>query len=268
MIITQNLRCVSLYTDDYAIFTYFHALILKHFQDVLGKKNKILSFYEEDKIPQRKYFLKLLEKKYEKHTTKNIKIAQAYQKTFKLYLKQENTLRVFINIKVEFIQGAIVLLLDVDNKLFISYLKHYFKNHDLQYDKNNKLLSIACKGEETFVLFKRFASVDKHLNFCVNFDIKEDEYEEFKTKNAKTNTQKWKFDALARLFSSYFKTLECSPENNLRQIRQKYLMFAKLHHPDFHQDKNISQLQEHRLEFEKIQIAYTNLKALYSHHTL
>ncbi len=48
---------------------------------------------------------------------------------------------------------------------------------------------------------------------------------------------KWKFNALAKLFSNYFNTLECTPQNDLSEIRQKYLILVKLYHPDFHQGK-------------------------------
>lgn len=49
---------------------------------------------------------------------------------------------------------------------------------------------------------------------------------------------KWKFNALAKLFSNYFNTLECTPQNDLSEIRQKYLILVKLYHPDFHQGKS------------------------------
>lgn len=78
---------------------------------------------------------------------------------------------------------------------------------------------------------------------------------------------KWKFNALAKLFSNYFNTLECTPQNDLSEIRQKYLILVKLYHPDFYQGKSAIEKAYAREQFEKIQIAYDNLKALYKNNT-
>ncbi|EAL7281263.1 J domain-containing protein, partial [Campylobacter jejuni] len=74
-------------------------------------------------------------------------------------------------------------------------------------------------------------------------------------------------NALAKLFSNYFNTLECTPQNDLSEIRQKYLILVKLYHPDFHQGKSAIEKAYAREQFEKIQIAYDNLKALYKNNT-
>ena len=61
--VVQNLASISVNTDDISVFHYFKDLIQKNFSKVLGKKYKIFSFFEESEIPQRKYFLKLLQKR-------------------------------------------------------------------------------------------------------------------------------------------------------------------------------------------------------------
>ena len=72
MQVVQTLETININTDDISIFYYFKNLITKNFSKVIGRKNKIFSFFEESEIPQRKYFLKVLNKKYlsKKYNTK------------------------------------------------------------------------------------------------------------------------------------------------------------------------------------------------------
>lgn len=265
--IVQNLGSISVQTDDISAFDYFKDLIKKNFSKVLGKKYKILSFFEENEIPQRKYFLKLLQKRYADEGEGDIhSLTQCYHKTFKLKFKQDNTLKPVIIIEVKFDAAGIILQLNANERLFVRYIKQYFKNHDLEYSEVNQTLLIPYKDESTIALFEHFASVNEHLKYCVDFIIDENNYQEFKQTMSKKQGEKWKFNALAKLFSSYFQTLECTPENNLHQIRQKYLILVKLYHPDSHHGKSRSEMAHYREQFEKIQIAYDNLKALYKHN--
>lgn len=265
--IVQNLASISVQTDDIGVFYYFKDIIKKNFSKVLGKKYKILSFFEENEIPQRKYFLKLLQKRcVDEAEIDTHGLMQSYHKTFKLNFKQENTLQAVICIEVNFDEAGIILHLSANEKLFVRYIRQYFKDHDLDYNEASQTLLIPYKDESTIVFFERFASVNEHLKYCVDFSINEANYHEFKQKMSQKQGEKWKFNALAKLFSSYFQTLQCTPENNLHQIRQKYLILVKLYHPDSHQGKSHSELAYNREQFEKIQIAYDNLKALYKHN--
>lgn len=265
--IVQNLASISVNTDDISAFHYFKDLIKKNFSKVLGKKYKIFSFFEENEIPQRKYFLKLLQKRCTDEGEGDIHgLAQCYHKTFKLNFKQENTLKPVIFVEVCFDSAGIVLKLSANERLFVRYIEQFFKYHDLEYNELSQTLLIPYKDDSTIVLFEQFASANEHLKYCVDFSIDEDNYKEFKQKMAQKQGNKWKFNALAKLFSSYFQILECTPENNLNQIRQKYLVLVKLYHPDSHHGKSRSEVAHNREQFEKIQVAYDNLKALYKHN--
>ncbi|NDJ26939.1 adenylosuccinate lyase [Campylobacter sp. MIT 12-8780] len=267
MQIVQSLGSISVHTDDISVFHYFKNLIKKNFSKVLGKKDKIFSFFQEDEIPQRKYFLKLLEKRYKESVNGDLaNLSEAYHKTFKLNFKQENTLKPVIFVKIEFMPAGFALKLSSNEKLFISYIKQYFKDHECEYKEESQLLIISYKDKNTLALFEEFASTNEHLKYCIDFDVNEEEYENFKHKVQKKEDNKWKFNALAKLFSSYFQVLECSPENDLNQIRQKYLVLVKLYHPDFYHGKSMSEIAQARVQFEKIQIAYDNLKALYKNN--
>lgn len=261
MQVIQTLKSISVNTDDINVFHYFKNLISKNFSKVVGRKNKILSFFIEDEIPQRRYFLKVLDQSYRKSTNEGIQNLQdAHFKTFKLNFEQNNMLKTLLFIEVQFAYPHILMKLNANEKLFISYMKNYFKNHIRQ---NNTLFMLEYKDESTLKLFEAFAEQNEHLKYRVNFNINYNEYKNFRQKfHNKENTQ-WKFNALAKLFSPYFATLECTPQNNLNEIRQKYLVLVKLYHPDFHHNKSTAEKMYCREQFEKIQIAYDNLKALY-----
>ncbi len=55
MQIVQTLETINVNTDDISVFQYFKDLITKNFTKVIGRKNKIFSFFEENEIPQRIY---------------------------------------------------------------------------------------------------------------------------------------------------------------------------------------------------------------------
>lgn len=267
--VVQNLASISVNTDDISVFHYFKDLIQKNFSKVLGKKYKIFSFFEESEIPQRKYFLKLLQKRYADEENEHIhSLTQSYNKTFKLNFKQENTLKPVIFVEVEFDEAGagILLRFDANDRLFVHYVKQYFKEHGCEYNPTSHILIVPYKNASTTTLFESFASANEHLKYCVDFSIDEAAYQAFKKKMKRKQSDKWKFNALAKLFGSYFQTLQCTPEYNLNQIRQKYLILVKLYHPDSHHGKSHSELAYNREQFEKIQIAYDNIKALYKNN--
>lgn len=264
MQIVQTLETININTDDISIFHYFKNLITKNFSKVVGRKNKIFSFFEENEIPQRRYFLKLLNKKYKENDNEGIEnIQDAHLKTIKLNFEQENTLKPILFIKVDFAARNILMKLSSNEKLFITYIKNYFKNHKLEYNETTSVVMLEYKDEATLELFEAFADESEHLKYCVNFDIDKDEYKKFRQNIHNKQNMQWKFNALAKLFSNYFNVLECTPQNDLSEIRQKYLVMVKLYHPDFYQGKSAFEKAYCREQFEKIQIAYDNLKALY-----
>lgn len=268
MQIVQTLESINVSTDDISVFHYFKNLITKNFSKVIGRKNKIFSFFEEDEVPQRRYFLKLLEQKYKKNGNFDIEnLQEAHHKTFRLNFKESNSIKPVVFIETNFVNNTIIMKLSANEKILVTYMKNYFKDHELDYMEGNRLFIIKYKNENTFESFENFANENEHLKYCLDFSIDNDEYKKFRQSMRNKKNMQWKFNALAKLFSNYFQILECTPENDLTEIRQKYLILVKLYHPDFHQDKSGIEKAYYREQFEKIQIAYDNLKALYKNNT-
>ncbi|EAI9960057.1 adenylosuccinate lyase [Campylobacter coli] len=268
MQIVQTLETINVNTDDINVFQYFKDLITKNFTKVVGRKNKIFSFFEEDEIPQRRYFLKVLDQKYRKSSNESIEnLKDAHFKTFRLNFEQSNVLKPMLFIKVDFAGDKILMKLSSNEKLFVAYMKNYFKEHCIEYNEMTRILILDYKNESTFEFFEAFADESEHLKYCVNFEVDRQEYKNFRQNIHNKENMKWKFNALAKLFSNYFNTLECTPQNDLSEIRHKYLIMVKLYHPDFYQGKSAIEQAYAREQFEKIQIAYDNLKALYKNNT-
>lgn len=268
MQIVQTLKTININTDDISIFHYFRGLITKNFSKVIGRKNKVFSFFEENEIPQRRYFLKVLNQRCLRNDNEGIKnIQEAHLKTIRLNFKQENTLKPVVFIEVCFSARNILMKFNSNDKLFVAYVKNYFRNHKLEYSEENSVLMLEYRDERTLELFEAFADKSEHLKYCVNFDIDEGEYKKFCQDIHNQQNTRWRFNALAKLFSNYFSALECTPQNDLSEIRQKYLVMVKLYHPDFYQGKSIMEQARCREQFQRIQTAYDNLKALYKNNT-
>lgn len=268
MQIVQTLETINVNTDDVSIFCYFKDLITKNFSKVIGRKNKIFSFFEENEIPQRRYFLKLLDRKYNQFANESIEnLKDAHFKTFRLNLQQSNALKPVLGIRVDFGGKNIFMQLSSNEKIFISYMRNYFKEHFESYNEGTFILTLRYQNENTFELFELFADESEHLKYSVNFEIDTQAYRNFRQNIHNGENMKWKFNALAKLFGNYFSTLECTPQNDLSEIRQKYLILVKLYHPDFQYNKSSIEKAYCREQFEKIQIAYDNLKALYRNNT-
>ncbi|MDO4674513.1 adenylosuccinate lyase [Campylobacter sp.] len=268
MRIVQSLETINVNTDDISLFCYLKDLITKNFSKVVGRKNKIFSFFEESEIPQRRYFLKLLDKKYCQFSNEGIEnLKEAHFKTFRLNFEQGNALKPMLSIEIDFGGKNIFMRLSSNEKLFVSYMRNYFKEHFDSYDEGTFIFALKYQNESTFELFELFASESEHLRYCVDFKINSKDYKEWRQGIHSRENVRWKFDALAKLFGNYFSTLECTPQNDLSEIRQKYLVLVKLYHPDFQYNKSSIERAYCREQFEKIQIAYDNLKALYRNNT-
>ena len=68
MKVTQTLESLSILTDNDTLFRELRDMISRNFTKILSNKNKVISFYEESEIPQRKCFLKFIKKLYEKQS--------------------------------------------------------------------------------------------------------------------------------------------------------------------------------------------------------
>ncbi|WP_267525292.1 J domain-containing protein [Campylobacter sp. MG1] len=266
MQIIQNLNSIIINTDDFELFTKIKKIITKNFSSNIGKKSKIISFYIENELTQRIYFLKFisaLNKKYNNETIQNIN--HSYYKMFKLKLVDINSLNSTLNCNLNFNKKYIILNFNILERKIISYLNNYFQNHNTSVI-NNKFI-ITYKDENTLNLLNTFCEYNEHLNYYINFTLDEFEYLKFKNEIKNEIKKDNKFLNICMLLEEHFHTLGIKTGASFNEVRNAYLKLSKQYHPDFHNDKNDEVKRLLKDKFEKINLAYESLKPLYKNKT-
>ncbi|MBZ7990786.1 MULTISPECIES: adenylosuccinate lyase [unclassified Campylobacter] len=262
MQVVQNLESISINTQDFLFFKEMKEIINKNFSQNIGKKSKLISFYVENEIPQRRYFLKLLSilnKKYNNEQLQNINTA--YYKKFKLNLVSVNSLKAMINCKLDFMRKDIILNFSNLEKNLIIYLSNYFKEHDIKILKTKFI--ITYKDENTLSLLDKLCACNEHLNYCVSFSLSELAYLQFKKEIKNELKKDNRFLNVCMLLEEHFKTLGVEVGASFDVVRNKYLKLSKVYHPDFHSEKSEEVKRVLKEKFEEINIAYESLKPLY-----
>lgn len=263
MQITQTPNIIAISTDNSDTFFYFKQIINKNFSQNIGKKAKLMSFYVENENPQRRYFIKLINSIYKKQTQKCLEhLSLAHFKTIKLAFNRTNELKPILNINLSFSNTKIIFEFDICEKIFITYLQNYFKNHSCtHYDK---YFVLDYKDSDTFELFDKFCDENEHLYFMLNFNLDDGEYLNFQS-NIEQNLKKEKrARSGVLLVAHHFKTLELDTNVSFEVVRKKYLKLSKLYHPDFHQEKSKEVQDILRAKFEKINLAYEGLRYFFN----
>lgn len=262
MQVIQNLESISINTQDFSFFKEMKEIINKNFSQNIGKKSKLISFYVESEIPQRRYFLKLLSILNRKYNNENLQnINTAYYKKFKLNLVSLNTLKVVLNCKLDFVKKDIILNFSNLEKNLILYLNNYFKEHETRVIKNKFI--ITYKDENTLSLLDKLCACCEHLNYCISFSLSELAYLQFKKEIKNELKKDNRFLNICMLLEEHFKTLGVEVGASFNEVRSKYLKLSKAYHPDFHAEKSEEVKKVLKEKFEEINIAYESLKPLY-----
>lgn len=262
MDIRQTLESLSIETTDSKLFSELQAMMKKNFAKTLGQKDKIISFYDENELIQRKYFFKFITKIYSQKHKNEVEIKFAEYKTIKLFYKQENSLKITIATDVDFIKNEAIFSFDRPNGLFISYVAQKFKNSQIFINDEQTMLIIKVKDKsETSGLDELFTRND-HMHFWVKFKYDSDKFAKFKREANIQNSQKFvrRFSVLADLFTDHFNELGCKLDDSFETVRASYLQLVKIYHPDRHTNKSENVKQDYRVKFEKIQTAYESLR--------
>lgn len=265
MQIKQTLESLSIQTSDSELFCNIQRLMKKNFTKTLGQKDKVISFYDENELVQRRYFYKFITKLYKQINASEVEIKFAEYKTIKLLYKQENSLKIIISADVNFLANEVKFSFEKPNGLFISYIAQKFKKSQISVNEKQTSLSIKMKDiSETSGLDELF-SKNEHMYFSVSFNYDNEKFLKFKRAVNLQNSQKFvrRFSVLAELFDEHFKTLECDKNSDFESVRSRYLELVKIYHPDRHTKKSSKIQNEYRLKFEKIQNAYESLRSFF-----
>lgn len=261
---------ISFIFEQNSTYYYLQTVIDRNFSSKIGRKNKILIFPVEDEEIQRKYLLKLIAKIYKKQE-KNIsledivRLKNSYNNTIKLTLELKNQILPDLKIDVNFDdEQAIVFKLQNNNRLFVSYMKNYFKNHLIQYRARRYTLTLFPNSDATILRLQKLFSQREHMAWYISFDYNLSSYDNFSNYWFKKHQRKRRFKSLSGIMEEYFEALGCSSMDPYQKVRQRYLQLAKMYHPDRHSSKKDNSLIiYYRERFEKVQVAYEILKAYF-----
>jgi molecular chaperone DnaJ len=272
MQLSHTPEMVAITLEDEAVYYRLQHIIDQHFPHRIGRKNKVILFPKENEEHQRRYFLKLVAKLYKNHHTHASKktleaLKYAFHKTIKLSLLQQNQLLPNLHIPVWFDDNyAIVFDLGTNNRLLVSYLKNYFKDHLIQYRMRSHTLTLFPNTDHTCQRLDKLFAEKKHMAWFIHFCYDNNAYATFKEGLHVRFERKRRAKALNGILEEYFTTLGCTIQDSFTKVRRQYLALVKLYHPDRHQHSPGEVVAHYREKFEAVQSAYEMVKAYYQEY--
>lgn len=261
---------ISLTFEQNSTYYYLQNVIDRNFNNKIGRKNKIIIFPIEEEEVQRKYLLKLVAKIYKKQepnvTEEDVKkLKNSFNSTIKLTLELKNQILPDLKIAVRFDDTqAIIFSLQNHNRLFVSYLKNYFKDHLLQYRLRTKTVTVFPNSDRTLLRLQKLFTQREHMAWYISFEYDLRSYNMFADYWFKKHQRKRRFKSLGGIMEEYFEALGCTSADSYQKVRHRYLQLAKMYHPDRHSNKKGTALiTYYRERFEKVQTAYEILKAYF-----
>lgn len=262
---SHNMLAITI-EDDAKTFYHLQNIIIKNFQKCLGKKDKTIIFRDENETVQRRYFLKLIAKIYQKkhpHAASEIivRIQQAYNMSIKIAHLKSNQLQQQLKIRV-FIEDNYVVVFEISahQSILINYLKNYFKSHLVRYRIKKGTFTLYPLGEQTAKLLDKLLNKKEIVGSYIDFIYDISAFITYKNTLREKINRKKRFLAIYSLLSEYYEILGCSDKDSFEEIRTRYLRLVKQYHPDF-LSKQDRLLQMHYIEkFRTIQNAYDMIK--------
>ncbi len=261
---------ISITFEQHSTYYYIQTVVERNELNKIGRKNKIIIFPCQEQDIQRKYLLKLIAKIYKKQNPnvsdeELVKLKKSYNSTIKLTLELKNQILPDLKIHVDLSdEQAIVFNLENNNRLFVSYMKNYFKDHLLQYRARSYTLTIFPNSDTSIHKLQKLFFQREHMAWYITFDYNLSDYNAFATYWFNKYRRKKRFKALNGIMEEYFQMLGCKSDDSYQKVRQRYLQLAKMYHPDRHtHKKDTSLIVVYREKFEKIQTAYDILKAYF-----
>lgn len=264
--LSQEMLAITI-EEDPKTFYFLQNLADKNFQKKIGRKNKTIIFKEHDEVVQRRYFLKLVSKLYQKKTQDTqcaTLIENAIDKTIKISLLKSNQLLQHMNIRMEIEDNyAVVFYMGTHNTLFASYLKNYFKDHLVRVRPKNNTITLYPNSEQTIRLIEKLLLQKEMLGAFINFEYNVESFVTYKKSIAGKKVRRNHQNALFSLLEEYFCILGCKAEDTFEAVRSSYLKLVKQYHPDTlgtnHGALHVSYLKK----FQEIQYAYEMVKVHY-----
>ena len=249
-------KSLSINTCDMSKFTFLRDLMHKNFSQNIGRRSKLISFYVEDELAQRRYFLKLLKKR----AAQDCKLEEeAVSKIFKLNFELENCLRPLLAVRLHLENPKIILELDAKNEVFYKYLQNYFKDHNCYFDANYFIL--YCQGDRTFQGLKQLLRQKNHLHFDLEFLYEEKELESFFANFHKMGARIKRQRRANKLLAPFYEVLSLPIDADMKALKAAYHKKSRMYHTDFHSEKSSEAKALLKERFLEICEAYEAIKS-------
>lgn len=262
MKITQTLESITIVTDDCDLYLNLIYKIRQSFANVIGSRDRIIIFYSENELIQRKYLLKFIANLYKKTVGSGVEFWLTHHKNIKLVYKNPTSLQVLIDIDIRFEESKVLFDLKNSEELFAKYLMRGFNDANCEYYSRQNWLLFTPQSLRDIESLSNIINSREHLKYVVNFNYDKEEFERFKRRFNVLNSKEYKrrFSMLATLLEEHFHTLGCEVGDDYETVRASYLNLTKVYHPDRHATKSDKIKKDYTDKFQKIGLAYEALK--------
>lgn len=249
-------------TSDDELFMSLASKMRSCFERSIGSKQKIIAFYNVNELVQRRYFLKLISKIFERINSTSLDFTNSQNADIKLVFKKANSIKILINLPMYFDKNSVIF----DVKFADNLLKKYLvKMIGAKHDGLSHILRFIIGDASELERLSDIISFKEHLNYTLNFIYDQKAYGEFCKIIGTIDSCAYKrrFTMLASLLEEHFIMLGCNLDDGFETVRANYLHLSKLYHPDSANKLNADNAKL-REKFQEINFAYEALKPYFA----
>jgi molecular chaperone DnaJ len=149
MKITQTLESITIVTDDCDLYLNLIYKIRQSFANVIGSRDRIIIFYSENELIQRKYLLKFIANLYKKTVGSGVEFWLTHHKNIKLVYKNPTSLQMLIDIDIRFEESKVLLSEFIKSNIKKRVAKEKIRELYAQYLPENSIREIEnCVKQE------------------------------------------------------------------------------------------------------------------------
>jgi len=257
-------------TTDTSILSidWFGEFIVAHGKDALFMPSSVIIFYDEERLSERKEFLKALAKYYsdksDLYYQQILKNLLRYRhKPVKIDFKTKKSVqRDDVEIYLDAISSKEVkILLKNENSWVISFYLSQLNGFITEWDRRKLFLNASearTKNRlDRLLKRKQFLFYNIKYTYSPNFlTILFNTFTNRRKENSFNSTKYLKDNTVQQHYS----TLEAPYDSDIETVKRNYRKLAKMYHPDRVHNKNETIVELYTKKFQKIQESYNYIK--------
>ena len=250
MYIKNKPNFISIIVDNYEFFNTISNDIKNDIKNSIIRENKIIIFPTKNNIINK---MNLIAKIASKNELKEINNNDIIKKNIMIFLDINNSLNPIYNFDIKINKNYNNIKIKHDfiiNKKMIIYFQTIFKKYDISF--NDYFMEIKSKNNETNSIKKiidRLEIKNSIFGLLCKFNVKLD--------------SRSHINNISTLLDTEFKALNLDVYDNYDSFKRKYKSLSRKYHPDLNRFDNELLNKIYQKRFQKIQIAYKELKDFY-----